>query len=81
MEVVNHKSSKISHNEYCRDKMFINYHMDIETSRIITSMKYYKRKFRNNAEFQKICENYDIDDKEKLKQMKVFNYLNKLNNL
>lgn len=74
-------SNKKSHNEICREKMYNLYHSDIENSRITKNINYYKRKFRDNPDFNKIMLNDNIDNKEKLKKMKMFNYSIKLNNL
>jgi len=70
--------TKISHNEKCKIKMKELYYKDINNSRINKSLNYYKRKFRGDEKTYTIFNNDKFSNAEKLKEIKKYNFLSKL---
>ena len=70
--------TKISHNERCRKQMKELYYKDIDNSRIIKSLNYYKRKFRDDEKTYSIFNNDKFSNADKLKEIKKYNFLLKL---
>ncbi len=70
--------TKINHNERCRKQMKALYYKDIDNSRITKSLNYYKRKFRGDEKTYTIFNNDKFSNAEKLKEIKKYNFLLKL---
>jgi len=64
------------HHKKCRELMKKNYYE--KDGKTKSALKYYKRKFRGIGEPMKIIENENLDDAEKLNQLKLYNLKQKI---
>tara|TARA_Y100000780_G_C13578457_1_gene375755 strand:+ start:564 stop:797 length:234 start_codon:yes stop_codon:yes gene_type:complete len=59
------------HNKRCRESMKKLYHE--KNGKLKSSLKYYKRKYRDDETVHNILHNDEITDIERLKELKIYN--------
>jgi hypothetical protein len=72
----NNEEERERHNERSRKAMAKYYHN--KGGKIKTLLKYYKKKFIDDAEAMEIYNNPNLDLEEKLKQLKIYNVVKKM---